>query len=190
MKKLFGPKRTWGQKRAYAKYRERRRASYNRYRLRRFFGIESKQEYGTPSITLRGERVRSKTEAIIADWFTRNGIAYQYEPPLMGGFLIKRIEYKSDFYLPQFNAYVEYWGLAYTERSYGDKMAKKASYYRSHGLRLISIYPNNLSNLGAYLMQELRLTGALRYCENCGQMLVPGTRFCTRCGRPAAVGTP
>jgi len=30
--------------------------------------------------------------------------------------------------LPQFNAYVEYWGLAYTERCYAQKMNHKMDY--------------------------------------------------------------
>ena len=38
---------------------------------------------GTPAIlTDRGERVRSKTEKIMADYFYRHGIAYKYECPI------------------------------------------------------------------------------------------------------------
>lgn len=38
---------------------------------------------GTPVIlTERGERVRSKSERVMADYFYRNGIAYKYECPL------------------------------------------------------------------------------------------------------------
>lgn len=38
---------------------------------------------GTPVImTERGERVRSKSEKILADYFYRNGILYKYECPL------------------------------------------------------------------------------------------------------------
>lgn len=39
---------------------------------------------GTPAIyTDRGERVRSKSEKILADYFYRNNISYKYECPLL-----------------------------------------------------------------------------------------------------------
>ena len=39
--------------------------------------------YGTPSVTRLGEVVRSDSERRIADYFTSNGIRYQYEKPAM-----------------------------------------------------------------------------------------------------------
>jgi hypothetical protein len=125
-----------------------------------------RKEYGRPAVTLRGEVVRSESEKVIADWFTRHGIAYRYEPPLMDGFNIRRARFRADFLLPQFDTYVEYWGLAYTDRRYAQKMNYKMEYYRRHNLRLISIYPNNMSNLDSLLRHELS-TGS-RYCTNCG----------------------
>jgi hypothetical protein len=41
--------------------------------------FESSEEYGTPSVTLTGQPVRSKGEKIIADYFTRHNIPYYYE---------------------------------------------------------------------------------------------------------------
>jgi hypothetical protein len=41
--------------------------------------FESHEEYGTPSVTLTGQHVRSKAERVIADYFSRHGIAYYYE---------------------------------------------------------------------------------------------------------------
>jgi hypothetical protein len=114
-----------------------------------------RREYGRRAVTLRGEFVRSGVEKIIADWFTRHGITYQYEPPLMDGFIFRRMKFRADFLLPHFDAYVEYWGLAYTERSYAQKMNHKMDYYRRHNLRLISIYPNDISNLDSLFAQEL-----------------------------------
>jgi len=146
----------------------------------RLLGIKPKQEYGEPSITLRGEHVRSKAEAIIADWFTRHGVAYQYEPPLKDGFIIKTTRYKSDFLLPEYRAYVEYWGLAFTERNYARKMKEKTDYYRRHGYRLISIYPNNLSDLSRLLTPELASLSA--HCTQCGLMLKPTDAYCGHCG--------
>jgi hypothetical protein len=56
--------------------------------------------YGHLSVTLRGEVVRSGSEKIIADWFTRHGIACQYEPPLFDGHIFRRVKFSADFLLP------------------------------------------------------------------------------------------
>ena len=60
--------------------------------------------YGKRSRSLKGEWVKSRAEKLIADYFFRNGIAYQYEK--------SRVGLKPDFYLTEFGIYVEYWGLA------------------------------------------------------------------------------
>ncbi len=152
--------------------------------LTRLLKPQNKQEYGQPSYTLRGEVVRSEAEASIADWFTRRGIQYQYEPPLMDGLILKKARFYADFFLPQFNTYVEYWGLAYKESQYMQKMRYKMDYYRSRGLRLVSIYPNNLSNLDSLLKQELgRLSS---YCTKCGQLYIPSDEYCSHCGNKNA----
>ena len=75
----------------------------------------------------------------------------------MDGFIFGRAKFRADFLLPRFNVYVEYWGLASTERSYARRMNHKMDYYRRHGLRLISIYPDDMSNLDSTLRRELPL---------------------------------
>ena len=42
--------------------------------------FQPREEYGTPSVTLTGQPVRSKAERVIVDYFTRSGIHYYYEP--------------------------------------------------------------------------------------------------------------
>jgi len=71
------------------------------------------EEYGTPSVTLTGQAVRSKGERVIADYLTRHSIAYKYEAEAMTNdwFIFKSKISRPDFYLPQYNLYVEYWGL-------------------------------------------------------------------------------
>src|SRR5437879_2312468 len=73
----------------------------------------SYEEYGTPSVTLTGQPVKSKAERVIADYFTRHGIPYYYEAMATtnGWFIFKAKISRPDFYLPQYNLYVEYWGL-------------------------------------------------------------------------------
>jgi len=75
--------------------------------------FESPPEYGTPSVTLTGQHVRSKGERVIADYFTRHGIPYYYEAMATTNdwFIFKAKISRPDFYLPQYNLFVEYWGL-------------------------------------------------------------------------------
>jgi hypothetical protein len=109
-----------------------------------------------PSVTLRGELVRSRSEKVIADWFCRNGVRYVYEYPAFDrrGSVISR----PDFYLPDCGAYVEYWGLVGTGKEYDRTMRWKAAQYRMNGVRVVSLYPDNLSNLDRTLWSRLGRT--------------------------------
>ena len=115
-----------------------------------------KREYGLPSVTLRGEVVRSHSEKVIADWFYRNGIRYAYEHPAFDrrGAMISR----PDFYLPAYGVYVEYWGLAGTGKWYDRTMRWKGAQYRTNGVRVVSLYPGELMNLDEALGSRLRRT--------------------------------
>lgn len=68
-------------------------------------------EYGRPSKTLRGEWVKSQGEKLIADYFYSNRIKYVYEDraKTTKSALVRGIS-KPDFYLPDHEVYVEYWG--------------------------------------------------------------------------------
>ena len=75
--------------------------------------FEPHQEYGTPSVTLTGQHVRSNGERVTADYFTHHGIPYYYEAMATTNdwFIFKSKISRPDFYLPQYNLFVEYWGL-------------------------------------------------------------------------------
>ena len=104
-----------------------------------------RREYGRPSVTLRWEVVRSYSEKVIADWFSRNGIRYVYEYPAFDrkGSVISR----PDFYLPDYGVYVEYWGLVGTDRDYERTMRWKLGLYRRTGVEVVSLHPCELTNL-------------------------------------------
>jgi len=71
-----------------------------------------KQKYGVQSVTLRGETVKSVGEKRIADYFERNNIRYVYEKEARTKALFFSQKISSpDFYLPEYDVYVEYWGL-------------------------------------------------------------------------------
>lgn len=105
-----------------------------------------RREYGRPSMTLRGEVVRSRSEKVIADWLFRRGIRYAYERPVFDprGHRVG----VPDFYLPDFGVYVEYWGLVGADRGYEKRMALKIERYLRNGVRVVSLYPGDLRDLG------------------------------------------
>jgi len=111
------------------------------------------KQYGKLSVTFLGEEVRSNGERKIADFLKRNAIRYVYEPTLSEEFLIfsQKVS-RPDFYLPDHDVYIEYWGMVDVHddkdrSSYVRSMKWKMAQYHRLGLKLISIYPRNLSNL-------------------------------------------
>ena len=128
--------------------------------LRDLFGVP--KQYGTPSTTITGQSVRSKAERIIADYLTQQKVIYQYESQARtNGWLIKSRISRPDFYLPQYNLYVEYWGLVdspdrRTRNNYVRTMRWKMAQYHKNNVPFVSIYPSNLSNLNYYFRRKFR----------------------------------
>ncbi|NJM16916.1 MAG: UvrD-helicase domain-containing protein [Bacteroidales bacterium] len=60
--------------------------------------------YQKPFTTLRGEKVRSKSEQFIADWLYRHNIRYQYELAVNFADFV----FRPDFYVPEANLYIEH----------------------------------------------------------------------------------
>lgn len=62
--------------------------------------------------TLKGELVKSFGELHIANWLFNHGIEYLYEANyLIQVNTVDRKQYQPDFYLPEFNLYIEYFGI-------------------------------------------------------------------------------
>jgi len=117
---------------------------------------EPEPKYGVESVTQKGEEVRSFAEKRIADYFTRNNINYVYEKGTIvsgrRGWKLRFHVRSPDFYLPDYDVYVEYWGLVdapdkETRERYIQNMKKKMAIYYENGIKFISIYPRNLDNL-------------------------------------------
>lgn len=114
---------------------------------------ESRPEYGVQAVTQRGEEVKSLAERRIADYFSRNNIKYVYEREARGKGLLFDYKISSpDFYLPDYDVYVEYWGLVDadhgpTRANYVRNMKRKMALYYQNRIRFISIYLSNLENL-------------------------------------------
>ncbi len=86
--------------------------------------------------------VQSRGEKRIAEWLHAHGFDYRYDDKFQ---IIQGFAIRPDFYLPQCDAYIEYWGLDTTDYKIG--MLLKQKLYQQEGKKLISVYPEDLSRL-------------------------------------------
>ena len=57
-----------------------------------------------------GVRLRSNSEAVVANWLTLHGIQWEYERPYASDTTTARFaQYRPDFYLPEHDVYIEHW---------------------------------------------------------------------------------
>lgn len=101
-----------------------------------------------------GTIVQSEGERRIADWLTAREIAYRYDTKFR---IIGEFQIRPDFYLPELDVYVEYWGLDTPQ--YKMSMYKKQMLYQQEGKRLVSIYPKDLPVLDSLLAAKLKRYG-------------------------------
>ncbi|MBI2440028.1 MAG: HEAT repeat domain-containing protein [Lentisphaerae bacterium] len=101
-----------------------------------------------------GTVVQSEGERRIAEWLTAHGIAYRYDAKFR---IVGEFQIRPDFYLPELDVYIEYWGLDTPQ--YKMSMYKKQTLYQQEGKRLVSVHPQDLSGLDALLVVKLRLFG-------------------------------
>lgn len=147
--------------------------------------FESPEEYGVPSVTLTGQQVRSKGEKIIADYLTYHGVAYQYEAQAMtNAWIFSHKISKPDFYLPQYNLIIEYWGLVDSpdhnlRDEYVRSMRWKMAQYRKNNYPFVSIYPSNMRNLDFFFRTKFRSVmgfdlpppPTIAFCSLCHQQI-------------------
>lgn len=99
---------------------------------------------------------RSEGERRIATTLNTYGIGYEYERPvIVDDQGITRTLYP-DFFLPEFNLYIEYYGRI-GNQDYDLRTAKKKTAYAANNLNVISLYPWNLiHDWPNYLLDQLR----------------------------------
>ncbi len=90
----------------------------------------------------------------LAEWLTEHGLALPYDTKFR---IIGEFQIRPDFYLPELDVYIEYWGL--DTPKYKMSMYKKQTLYQQEGKRLISVYPKDLPALDNLLVSKLRLYG-------------------------------
>jgi len=101
-----------------------------------------------------GTVVQSAGERRIAEWLTAHGLTYRYDAKYR---IIGEFQIRPDFYLPELDIYVEYWGLDTPQ--YKMSMYKKQTLYQQEGKRLVSVYPKDLPHLDRLLRSKLALFG-------------------------------
>ena len=116
--------------------------------------FDTKVELNKTIIAKAGALVQSDGERLIADWFSMHGIAYRYDERfrILSGHAIR-----PDFYLPELDVYVEYWGMDTADYKIG--MLKKQQLYQHEGKRLISIHPADKPRLDEVLRTKLSFFG-------------------------------
>lgn len=109
-------------------------------------------------ITKKGERVRSKSEKILADMFFDRGIEYKYEAPLKIG---NKIIYPDFTFLDPYTYQEIYWehnGMTDNEE-YKNRMIEKIEFYEMNGIfrgdRLIVTYESSVKNLNYQWVEVL-----------------------------------
>ena len=117
-------------------------------------------------LTLNNERVKSHGELLIANFLFANGIKYEYESFYPSDRLMPKVfDYKPDFYLPEYNLYIEYFGIDKNgdtadfidKKQYKDGIKWKKRVHREGGTKLIDLYyfQKCAGNLQKILKKEL-----------------------------------
>jgi len=100
--------------------------------------------------TVDAVAVQSMGEKRIGDWLAAHHIAYRYDERIR---LAGDLAIRPDFYLPEFDVYVEYWGMNTPE--YVGNMRKKQFLYQRDRKKLISLSWREQDHLEELLAEKL-----------------------------------
>lgn len=100
-----------------------------------------------------GTTVQSDGERLICDTLDKLAVKYRYDERfrILDGYAIR-----PDFYLPEYDVYIEYWGMNTADYKIG--MLKKQTLYQQQGKKLISIYPKDKPHIYDILKNKLGIT--------------------------------
>ena len=139
------------------------------------FSFSNKSEYteylkSNPPTTIKDEIVKSYGEMKIANFLAQHGIEYKYEADYIIDTRTEEYgQYKPDFYLPDYNIYIEYFGIDREGnvppyfRGKGNKSASevyqngikwKRELHKKHGTRLVECYA--YENFDGILLDNLK----------------------------------
>ncbi|MBU0728719.1 MAG: HEAT repeat domain-containing protein, partial [Proteobacteria bacterium] len=97
-----------------------------------------------------GTWVQSDGERLICEALDAEQIRYRYDERfrILDGYAIR-----PDFYLPEFDVYIEYWGMDTADYKIG--MLKKQKLYQQQGKKLISFYSTDKPRIREQLLSKL-----------------------------------
>lgn len=122
--------------------------------------------------TINGERVKSHQEQRIADALFLLGIKYDYEAFYKGGGIEDR-KYRPDFYLPDYDVYLEHFGIDRAGKTapfidavqYNETIAWKRQRCSKDRARLIETYSYELAEESALAVVQRKLTSIGIQCK-------------------------
>jgi len=106
--------------------------------------IDSRLKYPAEYRCESGTYVRSISELCIANWLYANSIRFEYERAVF--FEKSKRQAHSDFYLPEYDVHIEFWGML-NDPSYERYKLWKETNYAENNIRYISLYHTDLRNL-------------------------------------------
>lgn len=110
-----------------------------------------------------GHVVKSKSERDIDNYLFENKIAHAYEKALVIG----NETFHPDFYLPEFDLYIEHWGYDENNIEYTKRKEYKLPKYKEKGITLISTYEKDMKDVDTSLEIKLKnyKKGELNFVE-------------------------
>lgn len=102
--------------------------------------------------TLSSLEVRTRSEKRIADFLYKQGIVFEYEKEVT----FNGRKYIPDFYLPEMNLYIEFFGWSHIP-SYQNKVEEKMRVYKENGMDCIYLFHKGSKDLEKILEKELMM---------------------------------
>jgi hypothetical protein len=98
-----------------------------------------------------GTVVQSDGERIIAEELAAMGVVFRYDNRFR---IVKGYAIRPDFYLPEFDLYIEYWGME-DNLDYQIGMMEKKKLYQQAGKKLLSLHAHEKPRLREALREKL-----------------------------------
>jgi len=112
---------------------------------------ETQVELNKTIQAVNGTVVQSDGERIIAGELAAMDIAFRYDNRFR---IVKGYAIRPDFYLPEFDLYIEYWGME-DNLDYQIGMKEKKKLYQQAGKKLVSLYAHEKPRLRDALREKL-----------------------------------
>jgi len=131
----------------YSQYNNNR-SNKNHKKSRRTY--KPNHKYPETYSAVDGHNCKSLSEKIIDDYFFKHGIKHLAEDYIN----IKIRKFKYDWYLPDADVYVEFFG--YQGERYNKSRREKEEFYKKLNLKMIAIEPKDLLNAGRFLKRKFQ----------------------------------